>query len=141
MCLENDCKALCCIRLEKMRTCVCCIISEWFKSPHVPSRDLSLIASPSEQHLQFKQPTLVPSAARLGHISWASTAATCCSFKAAARLAHAKTSYRVGKQTAVTQRKLCFNVIRGWSTSLQHCNDAVFPCLSDNGLMALISRP
>lgn len=35
-----------------------------------------------------------------------------CSFKAAARLAHAKTSYSGGEQTAATQRKLCFNVIR-----------------------------
>lgn len=34
------------------------------------------------------------------------------SFKAAACLAHAKTSYGGGEQTAATQRKLCFNVIR-----------------------------
>lgn len=63
--------------------------------------------------------------------------ATCCGFKAAARLAHATTSYSSAEQTAATQRKLCFNVIRGWSSS----NDAVFPCLSDSGLMASISRP
>lgn len=67
-------------------------------------------------------------------------AVTCCSFKAAARLAHAKTSYSGGEQTSATQRKLCFNVIRDWSTSVQRCNDAVFPCLADNGLMAFIKR-
>lgn len=39
--------------------------------------------------------------------------ATCCGFKAAARLAHATTSYSSAEQTAAAQRKLCFNVIRG----------------------------
>lgn len=67
--------------------------------------------------------------------------ATCCGFKAAARLAHATTSYSSAEQTAAAQRKLCFNVIRGWSSSVPSCNDAVFSCLSDSGLMASICRP
>lgn len=96
----------------------------------------------TSRHLQFKLATLILSAAPLCAISCrGSTAATHCSFKAAARLAHAKTSYSGGEQAAASQRKLCFNVIRDWSTSVPSCNDAVFPCLSDNGLMASISRP
>ena len=39
-------------------------------------------------------------------------AATHRSFKAAARLAHARTSYSGAEQITATQRKLCFNVIR-----------------------------
>ncbi|CAB1412571.1 unnamed protein product [Pleuronectes platessa] len=64
----------------------------------------------SEQHLDSDQASLVLSAAATGR---ASAAATSCSFKAAGRLAHAKTSYCGGEQTAGTQRKLCFNVISG----------------------------
>lgn len=43
---------------------------------------------------------------------------TRCGFKAAARLAHATSSYSSAEQTAAAQRKLCFNVIRGWSSEL-----------------------